>query len=220
MRRNLVIAFDQDRPIANLEETWVAEYNKEWNDNITYKDWTSWDVSAFVKPECGSHIFDIIKRPGFYRHLPVTEGAKDCIAYLQSLGFWDICFASASPREAFQDKYDWFGEHFPSVDQSDIIFVGNKKRVHADFLIDDRVDNLAVFEGIPILFDAPWNQEEKKYIRVYDHTDVRNLFDYIANFMSGESDTKMLRRALKVTHKYIEEDLKLTRRGAPYQCRY
>lgn len=220
MRKKLVIAFDQDRPLANLEKIWLETYNKEWNDNMALKDWTDWDLSKLVKAECGEKIYNIIRRPGFYRFLPIADGAQGCVKYLVETGIWDICFASASPREAYTDKRDWFGENFPFVDPDEIIFVGNKRRVNADFLIDDKPENLATFDGIPILFDAPWNTLETKYIRVYDHTDIKNLFDWVAGFMCDESDTKMLKRAMRITRLYIMEDLKNARRGEPYKCRY
>jgi 5'(3')-deoxyribonucleotidase len=109
----------------------------------------------------------------------VVEGSQEGVRTLIELGY-NVCIASASPYTAYQDKEKWINAYFPEVPRDNIIFTRNKSLVAADFLIDDGTHNLEVFKGVPILFDAPWNQTETRFVRVRNWTEITGLFGHMA----------------------------------------
>jgi 5'(3')-deoxyribonucleotidase len=199
MGKILTAAFDLDRVSADLESKWLIEYNYLWNDNLTLKDWNSWDVSSFVKPECGKKVYDIIKRPGFYADLEPVKYSQYVIDKLVKNDKFEVAFASASPKQAYTDKYEWVKKTYPTVNPDNILFVKNKALVNADILIDDGVHNLEVFKGIKILYDAPWNRNEDRFVRVKDWIDIYTLFKLIneeLDDMSSSNDREFIYKVL------------------------
>lgn len=49
---------------------------------------------------------------------------------------------------------------------------GNKNIIKADIMIDDGIHNLESFEGMKILFDAPHNRNENRFIRVMNWEEI------------------------------------------------
>jgi 5'-nucleotidase len=161
----LTIAVDMDEVLADLVPKWLSVYNKEWDDNLVKEDLLEWDITKFVKPECGDKVYEIIMRDGFYVDLDIIPGAQEGVEALQGMGY-NICIASASPRTAYADKHNWIKKHFPTIDTDNIIFTKNKSLVKADLLLDDGVHNLESFTGFKVLFATPWNQTEERFVRV------------------------------------------------------
>lgn len=174
----ITIAVDQDTVLADLTSKWLRAYNDEYNDNLTAEQITDWDMSKFCK--CGLDIYKIVDRPHFYADLPLVEGSQVGVRTLIELGY-NVCIASASPYSAYQDKEKWLNAYFPEVSKDNIVFTRNKSLVAADFLIDDGIHNLEVFSGVPILFDAPWNKSETRFIRVSGWSEIMQLFRNMAD---------------------------------------
>lgn len=166
------IAVDQDQVLANLMSKWISTYNEEWDDSLLETDITDWDITQFVKPECGEKIYDIIKRPGFYLNLAVIEGALEGVQALLNMGV-EIAVVSASPMTAYQEKHMWLEKHFPMLDR--IIFATDKSWINADAMIDDGTHNLESFKGFKMLFDAPWNRADKRFFRVDNWKEITNV---------------------------------------------
>jgi 5'(3')-deoxyribonucleotidase len=173
----ITIAIDQDTVLADLTSKWLSVYNHEYQDNLTPDQITEWDISSFCK--CGLDIYKIVERPHFYADLPVVPGSQEGVRTLIELGY-NVCIASASPFSAYQDKEKWINVYFPQVPKDNIIFTRNKSLVAADILIDDGTHNLEVFNGLPILFDAPWNRSENRFVRVRNWAEITGLFGNMA----------------------------------------
>jgi 5'(3')-deoxyribonucleotidase len=186
----ITIAIDQDTVLADLTSKWLRVYNEEYGDNLTPDQITKWDISGFCM--CGTDIYKIVERPHFYADLPVVPGSQRGVSTLIELGY-NVCIASASPYSAYQDKEDWLKANFPQLNTDNILFVRNKSLVAADFLIDDGIHNLEVFKGVPILFDAPWNRTETRFIRVRNWSHIMTLFGNMAygNWQIPSSYRKM-----------------------------
>lgn len=91
---------------------------------------------------------------------------------------------------SFKSKYDWIKENFPFIPAKNFIFTGNKSAIGLDFLIDDGIHNCNDFQGIPLLYEAPYNGKEKKFYKVKNWQDIENTFDYrmedVYNFYNKE----------------------------------
>ena len=48
------ILFDMDDVLAKFDQFLLDLYNKKYNDNLTPADMHDWDMSKYVKKECGN----------------------------------------------------------------------------------------------------------------------------------------------------------------------
>jgi 5'(3')-deoxyribonucleotidase len=177
------IAFDQDQVLANLNKKWLACYNEDYNDNLTIEDLKYWDMTKNVKPECGARIFEYLHKHKFYRDLEVMEGAIEAVEKLSHK--YDIAVATDAmfSRMSFKSKYDWILEHFSCISSRNIMLIGSKKYVWADFLVDDNPENLYDYMGNKpygyahgVLFDAPYNQENVYFPRMHNFDEILDYF--------------------------------------------
>ena len=172
MRSPKTIVLDLDDTLNCLLETWVNFYNHFYNDDLTKEDILSWDIWKYVK--CGKEIYDILKLPGFFYHLPVKEGAQEAVSQLSE--YFDIFIVSASHPESMYDKYKWIRKYFPCISEDNICFVRNKSIINADYMIDDAPHNLEAFRGRKILMDAPHNKNENRFFRVRNWNEIQDYF--------------------------------------------
>lgn len=168
------ISIDLDDTLNCLDKAWIAEYNKRYNDNLDLNDIKSWDISSYVKPECGKNIYKILATPGFFRNLDVKDHAQEVVEWLNN--HYEVYILSAAHFAVCGDKGAWLQKYFPFIPYQNIIFCNNKKLVHTDYLIDDGAHNLEGFTGTKLLFDAHHNKYENRFIRLNDWLDVKEYF--------------------------------------------
>ena len=70
--------------------------------------------------------------------------------------------ASAYVPEACFDKAEWLKEHFPFINQRNIIFINDKGWLRFPCIIDDGLHNLVDFDK-KIVMDRPWNRKSYEY---------------------------------------------------------
>jgi 5'-nucleotidase len=92
-------------------------------------------------------IHDLVYQPGFFRDIPVMDGAKDALPRLAEKYDLFITTAAMEFKHSFVDKYDWLAEHFPQISWRNIVFCGDKSIILAEVMIDDMPYNLATFSG-------------------------------------------------------------------------
>lgn len=111
-------------------------------------------------------LFKNVYAPGFFSDIAVMEGAQDMIARLME--HYEVFVATAAMEfpNSLREKYDWLAKHFPYIHWRNIIFLGDKSILGADYLIDDLPRNLKTFNGQGLLFSAPHNRDETAYQRV------------------------------------------------------
>jgi 5'-nucleotidase len=174
-----IIAMDVDDICAQLMVEWLARYNKDYGDNLKIKDITDWDISRFVKPECGNRIFRYLQDPSLYDNVKPTEGAVEGVAELRKLGY-RIFFVTSSPLETPNRKYYWLKDNGFKPVEKDYVELRDKSVLLMDYMFDDRYDNAANFSGTAFLLTRPWN---KKY---YYGNRVSNWKEFLDK-IKGES---------------------------------
>jgi 5'-nucleotidase len=100
------------------------------------------------------------------------EGAQDTIARLMERYEVFVATAAMEFPNSFVDKYNWLARHFPQIHWRNIIFLGDKSILGADYLIDDLPRNIKTFTGQGLLFTALHNRDETAYDRVQNWQDV------------------------------------------------
>ena len=136
----LSIAIDLDTVLNTLNDDWLRMYNQDFNDNLTSEKITEWNIAKFTTPECGKLIYDYLKIPGFFRNLGVQPYAQEVTEWMAKE--FDLCIATAYVPEACLDKCKWVDEHFPHIGAERVIFINDKSKLNADYLIDDRDLNI------------------------------------------------------------------------------
>ena len=164
------IAVDMDGVIADTVLQFIIWYERDYGVTIG-KDAFHGKPEKEVLPE--GVMKKIVYSPGFFRNVPVMEGAQD--ALLQLMKDFDIYIVSAAmefPQSLFE-KYEWLREHFPFISWRNIIFCGDKSVIGTDYMIDDHVRNLDCCKGKTLMFTAGHN------IGIDRHTRVNNWKEII-----------------------------------------
>lgn len=96
-----------------------------------------------------------IYEKGFYRNMPVNEGAIEAVKALIANPKLDVYIASKpcsnSPYCA-SEKYEWVKEHFPALYKK-IFLTSNKNMLSGHTLVDDHPDKWNDFNGEIIYFN-------------------------------------------------------------------
>jgi len=171
------ILVDVDGVVADLHKAWLQRYNSDYHDNLTSKEITRWAIHEFVKPQCGRKIYAYLMDPTLYDDVPVMRGAKKGVEQLRSDGH-QVIFVSSG---FFPAKVKWLADNglainFPYNDGrwdtlADVVLTGDKSLVKGDVLIDDYPRNLNG-QKKTLLYDSPWNQDETRFDRVYNWSDI------------------------------------------------
>lgn len=157
------ILVDMDDTIVDMTPTWYDIYNRENNFNLTRESVKSWDTHKYVPT--GKAIFEILKRPGFFRHLPAIPGALEAVEELMRDGH-QVYLVTAAFSEAASDKMLWVEQYMPWFPMKNIVVTHSKYLLRADVLIDDGPHNIIEFrESNPRAYIATIEYEYNKVAR-------------------------------------------------------
>lgn len=174
--KKLRVGLDMDGVPAALLPEWLKRYNEDFNDNLTVEQINLWNWHSLTKDKDGERLYTYLDDQELFRSLPVMPDSQDVIKkYHKDIDFWIVtaCWNinNAAP------KTEWLLEHFPFLDREKFMFVRDKSGFYGDILIDDKPKNLEGFRSLGILFDAPHNQDENRFIRVNNWEDLDKIFD-------------------------------------------
>ena len=167
------IAVDMDGVIADTVSQFIAWYERDYGVRI--------DKEAFEgKPESeglpGGAVRKFVYTPGFFRTIPVMEGAREAV--LELMNDFDVFIVSAAIEfpQSLTDKYEWLQENFPFISWKNIVFCGDKSIIGTDYMIDDHVKNLDCCKGKALMFTAGHNRGVEHHTRVNNWNEVMALF--------------------------------------------
>ena len=170
----MIIAIDIDDVICNLVEQWVKEYNFDFQDNLTLDKITEWDISKFVKKECGKKIFRYIEDPTIYERVTIKKNTISAINKIKN-NFDRVIFITASTVGAAGRKFSLLKEYNLIDDKKDYFECHDKSLINYSLLIDDRYDNVINNRENNILFNAPWNLKYDFKRRANDWSEILEM---------------------------------------------
>ena len=90
---------------------------------------------------------------------------------------YDVFVVSAANLipSSVPEKLEWLGKNFGFIDVRHTVFCGFKSIIKADYMIDDHVRNLSVFDGKGILFNAHHNVFDKGFTRAKGWKEVEGI---------------------------------------------
>lgn len=102
----------------------------------------------------------LIDAEGWFRALPVVEGAQEGVETLQAAGHevW-VCTKPLEVNPTCRDeKGAWLREHFPEMEDR-LIIAPDKSLIHGDVLLDDapKLEWIGEATWHPAIFTAPYN---------------------------------------------------------------
>lgn len=161
-----IVGMDIDGVILDLHAEWIVNrYNKFWGDHLTHESFTAWDVTQFVKPECGEKVYDILSHTDLYDDVPLIKN--------HSLHYINLLRAEHGKRFVFATSV--IGEHggqklkalrrFGYLPQGryteDYIEASDKSLLNFDVMVDDYHGTIQKFLDrgkAGILYSQPWNR--------------------------------------------------------------
>ncbi|MBM6506606.1 MULTISPECIES: 5' nucleotidase, NT5C type [Staphylococcus] len=169
------IAIDMDEVLADTLGAIIDAVNERANLGITVESLNGQKLKHVI-PEHDGLVTEILREPGFFRHLKVMPNAQEVVEKLNQQYDVYIATAAMDVPTSFHDKYEWLLEHFPFLDPQHFVFCGRKNIINADYLIDDNPRQLAIFEGESIMYTAVHNVNNDNYRRVNGWKEVEDLF--------------------------------------------
>ncbi|MDB5012215.1 MAG: 5 nucleotidase deoxy cytosolic type [Daejeonella sp.] len=174
-QKRKTIAIDMDGVLANNELHYINLYEKHYGIKVPREEMLGrTELEAFPIKEA---VNNFVLTPGFFRTLPVMEGAVEAVKTLMEN--YEVYIASAAMEYplSLSEKYDWLKEHFPFISWKNIIFCGDKSVINTDYLIDDHCKNLDVCAGKALMFTAFHNVNHNHHTRVNTWEEVVSLFE-------------------------------------------
>lgn len=154
------IGVDCDNVINNLAESIIDVYNKDYNDNLSIADITTYNMRQFFKNVSPDKFCDYFTDKRVWDNIKVLENCVATLKKYHDLGC-EIYIVTATAPQNVSNKATWLQEQLPFLNMYDsLIVIKNKQMLSGDIdiLIDDCVDNLVGGYYHKILFDYPWNR--------------------------------------------------------------
>ena len=179
------ILCDIDDTILDLISVWLEVYNADYNDNLTKDDLTDWNIAEFVKPECGTKIFNYLDDPNLDLYYAI-DPATNSLEVINALKKEKNRVIYATRLDPFQRKYKWLLKHGFLTDTRDYVLAEDKQLIKSDIMIDDRWDYINNYNGIfGILMNQPHNKKYDYPLRAYNWGDI---YHYILEGTEYETD--------------------------------
>jgi 5'-nucleotidase len=160
----MILLLDQDNVLADFETgfptAWIARF--PGIPPAAEADRRSFQVRDDYPSHLRCEVDAIISSPGFYRNLPVMQGAAEAVVELLQKGI-DV-FICTSPLSQYQncvlEKYEWVEEHLGTEFTKRVILTRDKALVRGDILVDDKpeIRGLAAPQWRHVLYDQPYNR--------------------------------------------------------------
>lgn len=176
------IAIDMDGVIADTVANFISWYERDCGVRI------SRDAFEGVPEKDGlpnNTVKKYVYAPGFFRSVPVMDGAREAV--LELMQNFEVYIVSAAMEfpQSLVEKYEWLKEHFPFISWRNIIFCGNKGVIATDYMIDDHVRNLDCCKGKTLMFTAGHNSGVNHHQRV-------NNWKEVIKFLKREAEADSL----------------------------
>ncbi|MCR8558385.1 5'(3')-deoxyribonucleotidase [Mucilaginibacter sp. BJC16-A38] len=169
------IAIDMDGVIADTETHLLNWYERDYGVRISLDEIQGLDEKEIFPDKTQSRKY--VLTPGFFRTLPLMNGAVEAVKTLmESYEVYIVSAAMEFPL-SLAEKLEWLNEHFPFIDWRHIIFCGDKSIINTDYMIDDHIKNLDYFKGTTIMFHAFHNVNYDHHQRVNNWDEVLELLE-------------------------------------------
>ena len=152
----LTILVDIDNVLNNFTEVVLHHYNADHNTSYRLEDIHIYSMEdTFNIPF--SVLYEYFVSPEVLNDCKPLKDARKYLRLLNELS--QIYIVTARDWKQLISIDEWFNEHYPFINSTQIIRCRDKHMVQGDIRIDDHFDNLKYCNGGRILFNYPFNQD-------------------------------------------------------------
>lgn len=169
------LIIDMDDVMADATGQFLAYYQKEFGVRID-RQVLNGKGEGEGFPDNHSTIAQFPFRKNFFRTMRVNPGCHEVMEQLNRKYEVFIVSAAMEFPQSLSEKLEWLSEHFPFLHWKQFVFCGSKAIVHGDYMIDDLVHNLEVFNGEKFIFTAPHNIHLNHFARLNSWQDIGSRF--------------------------------------------
>ena len=155
MRQKQIIYLDIDQVLFPLIETVLEKYNAKYNDTLSHENFSDYDISKYIKPEC-RHLFEEFANQDLFESMTPYSGAVEAVEYLNER--YRIFYATAAHGYTIAYRDKMLEKWFPSFQSRQLIMIREKHLLVGDALVDDSYQNLINGNFKKFLMDFPWNR--------------------------------------------------------------
>ena len=170
------IIVDMDEVIADPMNHMIEWYKKEHGGGVDYEKMLAGSWIKGFPDEHQPIVWDRLRAPGFFRHLPVMKDSVDVLREINDRYELFIVSAATEFPNSLKDKIEWLEDHFPFLTWKQVALCGSKDLVYGDYMIDDHLKNLKGFKGKPYLFTAAHNLGVTGYDRINIWAEAAEIF--------------------------------------------
>src|SRR5688572_20912411 len=172
-KKRKTIAIDMDGVIADTTLQFINWYERDRGEKLG-REYFHGKVEEECLPD--GLVMKYVFAPGFFRTMPVIDGAQEAV--IELMKNFDVYIVSAAMefKQSLTEKYEWLEEHFPFIPWTNIIFCGDKSIIGTDYMIDDHVKNLDTCRGTAVLFSAGHNINIDRHQRMNNWEEVLGFF--------------------------------------------
>ena len=153
----MILVFDFDNTLNNLQETALDIFNANHNTKYTLEDCIHYDMEDCFPEDVATAIKAIYADPKTYDLVQPLPGAKSMLQKLINSGH-QVYIATHNWPAQFNTKVQWIKRHFPFMDESRIMAISHKHLLRCDVLVEDKLDNLLVTPHYyRVCVNRPWN---------------------------------------------------------------
>ena len=163
MKYNRIIAVDVDDVSLSLVDSFLSTYNRKFKDHVKKESITDWNIDQFLKPEANGFSKECFLKSPIFRKAKPVEGALEAVEWMRSQNSRIIYVTASNPQNV---KFEWLLKNGFLKDEKDFVVAYDKSLILADYLIDDKFENVDGFRGTGILFNRPWNMKYKYHTRI------------------------------------------------------
>lgn len=168
------IGVDCDGVIINIQSVWTYLYNTDWNDNLRPEQITDWDMTKFVKKECGDKIYQYLKNKALYDFSPLYPGAIEALEKLRKK--WKLVFITHTVPGQEGRKLKYLKDKGCFKEDDEYYEAEDKSNFQCAYLIDDYIKNVEDFNGVGILIRRSWNN---KYPYAISFSGLSEVADFL-----------------------------------------
>lgn len=167
----MTILVDLDGVVADFEAGVLAIWHDRHPEKELFAPRTRphFHIGEGLDPSDQQEVKEICQSKGFFRNLPVIEGAQEALKTMtQQHDVYILTSAGVTLPMAASEKYQWVTERLGATWLSRLIITPAKHMVKGDILIDDKpqVRGETHAEWEHVLYDWPYNRTR---------TDLRRL---------------------------------------------
>lgn len=184
----MIIVFDMDDVLVNLNEAWIDYLNKEYNLSVEHEAITDWDMKKAFPSLSTEQLYGCLHTDGFWKTVKPVIRAKEVLQYCEDNPNLDYYIVTAALPKNFYVKWEnCLKKYFPFIPSHKFVCCNNKKLIKCDMMVDDNPDNFPE-DTIRIMIDKPWNRNVNPCKFDYVAFNLKSVLTFINKFIETKEE--------------------------------